>query len=198
MRPRGQVPRLLALHGFPSSDGEATEHSTRTWYLDRMFIRDLLRALADAAVPYCVVGGVAVNLHGVPRMTYDIDLVVPTTSEALRQIDEVLVRLGLQCRLPIKLVDLADDALREQLRAERNLIAVTYTDLRDPLREVDILVSPPIPAAQLVAGAVTHQMDEIPVHIISVSDLIEMKRATGRAQDLADVALLERLREQQR
>jgi hypothetical protein len=78
-----------------------------------VFIRDLLRALADAAVPYCVVGGVAVNLHGVPRMTYDIDLVVPTTSEALRQIDEVLVRLGLQCRLPIQLVDLADDALRE-------------------------------------------------------------------------------------
>ena len=50
---------------------------------------------------------------------------------------------------------------------------------------------------QLVAGAVTHHMDEIPVHIISISDLIEMKRATGRAQDLADVALLERLREQQ-
>lgn len=48
-----------------------------------VFIRDLLRALADAEVPYCVVGGVAVNLHGVPRMTYDVDLVVPTTVEAL-------------------------------------------------------------------------------------------------------------------
>jgi hypothetical protein len=116
-----------------------------------VFIRDLLQALADAAVPYCVVGGVAVNLHGVPRMTYDVDLVVPTTYDALQRVDEVLVGLGLQCRLPIKLVDLADDALREQLREERNLIAVTYTDPRDPLREVDILVSPPIPATRLVA-----------------------------------------------
>jgi hypothetical protein len=162
-----------------------------------VFIRDLLRALADAKVPYCVVGGVAVNLHGIPRMTYDIDLVVPTTSDALRQIDEVLVRLGLQCRLPIKLSDLADDVLREQLRDEKNLIAVTYTDPRDPLREVDILVSPPISATRLVADAVTHQMDEIPVHIIRIEDLIAMKRISGRAQDLADVALLERLQEEQ-
>jgi hypothetical protein len=108
------------------------------------------------------------------------------------------VGLGLQCRLPINLVDLAEDTLREQLRDERNLIAVTYTDPRDPLREVDILVSPPIPATQLVACAIIHQMDEIPVHIIRIDDLIEIKRATGRAQDLADVALLERLRGQHR
>lgn len=83
-----------------------------TWYPGPVFIRDLLRALADAKVPYCVVGGVAVNLHGIPRMTYDVDLVVPTTPEALRQIDDVLVALGLQCRLPIKLVDLADNPSR--------------------------------------------------------------------------------------
>lgn len=34
-----------------------------------MFLRDLLSALSDELVPYAVVGGVAVNLHGVPRMT---------------------------------------------------------------------------------------------------------------------------------
>jgi hypothetical protein len=167
-------------------------------YLVSVFIRDLLRALADKKVPYCVVGGVAVNLHGVPRMTYDVDLVVPTTQEALQQIHDVLVGLGLQCRLPLRLVDLADDALREQLRDERNLIAVTYTDPKDPLREVDILVSPPIPATRLVAGAVVHRMDEIPVHIIGIDDLIELKQASGRPQDLADVAALVRLRRDHR
>jgi len=72
-------------------------------------------------------------------MTYDVDLVVPTTQDALQKIDNLLRGLGLQCRLPIQLVDLSDDVLREQLRDERNLIAVTYTDPRDPLREVDIL-----------------------------------------------------------
>jgi hypothetical protein len=159
-----------------------------------VFIRDLLRALADAAVPYCVVGGVAVNLHGVPRMTYDVDLVVPTTVEALGAVDAVLVRLGLQCRLPINLVALADDALRGEYRDERNLIAVTYTDPRDPLREVDILVSPPVAPIDLVVRAITLQLDDIPVRIVSLPDLIELKRSTGRAQDLADLTHLERLR----
>ena len=158
-----------------------------------MFIRDLLRALADAQLPYCVVGGVAVNLHGIPRMTYDVDLVVAPTTDALQRTHDLLVGLGLTCRLPIRLADLADAALREEYRSERSLIAVTYTDLRDPLREVDILVSPPVSASLLIERAITLELDDIPVKIISLPDLIALKRNTGRAQDLSDVALLERL-----
>jgi len=33
------------------------------------------RGLNDAGVEYVLVGGLAVNFHGVPRMTYDIDIV---------------------------------------------------------------------------------------------------------------------------
>ena len=159
-----------------------------------MFIRDLLAALANARVPYCLVGGVAVNLHGVPRMTYDVDLTVPTTLEALGSLEAVLVGLGLQCRLPIKLTDLADDTLRREYAVERNLIAVTFTDPKDPLREVDVLVSPPLTPADMVARAVTLQLDDIPVRVVSLDDLIELKRDTGREQDRSDVAHLERLK----
>lgn len=159
-----------------------------------MFIRDLLRALADAQVPYCLVGGVAVNLHGVPRMTYDVDLAVPTTTDALQAVERVLTGLGLRCRLPIDIVTLADDDVRTEYRTERNRIAVTFTDPADPLREVDVLVSPPIDSAQLVARAITLQLDDIPVRVISIDDLIALKRDTGREQDRSDVAHLERLR----
>jgi hypothetical protein len=158
-----------------------------------VFIRDLLAALARRQVPYCVVGGVAVNLHGVPRMTYDVDLAVPTTVVALGEIDRVLTELGLRCRLPIRLADLADDAVRESYRDDRNLIAVTYTDPRDPLREVDILVSPPVAATDLVARAVVLTLDGIPVSVVALDDLIALKRASGRPQDRADVEHLERI-----
>lgn len=158
-----------------------------------MFIRDLLAALAGRQVPYCVVGGVAVNLHGIPRMTYDIDLVVSTTVAALAEMDAVLNELGLRCRLPIKLSDLADEQLRTSYRDERNLIAVTYTDPADPLREVDILVSPPIAANELVSRAVILKLGDIRVPVIEIADLIAIKRASGRPQDLADVEHLERI-----
>jgi predicted nucleotidyltransferase len=158
-----------------------------------VFIRDLLAALANKQVPYCIVGGVAVTLHGVPRLTYDVDLVVPTTVEALTAVDQVLTTLGLRCRLPIRLADLADDRLRLEYRDERNLIAVTYTDPGDPLREVDILVSPPLPPGDIVARAVVLDLQDIAVYVASLPDLIAMKRSTGRAQDESDVAHLERL-----
>lgn len=163
-------------------------------YRRSVFIRDLLRALADANIPYCLVGGVAVNLHGIPRMTYDVDLAVPTTIEALSGVERVLTGLGLQCRLPIRIETLADAALRDQYRDERSLIAITFTDPRDPLREVDVLVSPPIPTTELVARAITLQLDDIPVRVIHIDDLIAIKRDTGREQDRSDVAHLERIK----
>ena len=162
-------------------------------YRGDVFIRDLLAALANKRVPYCVVGGVAVNLHGIPRMTYDVDLVVPTTVAALTAVDGVLAAMGLRCRLPIKLADLADEGLRLSYRDERNLIAVTYTDPADPLREVDILVSPPIAADALVARAIRLTLGDISVPVIAIEDLIAIKRASGRPQDLADVEHLERI-----
>lgn len=43
----------------------------------------LLRALADAGVAFAVAGGFAVVLHGVPRMTFDLDIVVDLAADNL-------------------------------------------------------------------------------------------------------------------
>ncbi|MGI8658770.1 MAG: hypothetical protein ACR2K4_08425 [Candidatus Limnocylindria bacterium] len=50
---------------------------------------DLLAAIADrlekAGIPYMVVGSVAGSLHGEPRTTIDIDLVVDPSADSLRR-----------------------------------------------------------------------------------------------------------------
>lgn len=159
-----------------------------------MFIRELLVALADARIRYCVVGGVAVNLHGVPRMTYDIDILVAPEVDDLRKTQDVLTKMGLSRRIPVSLVDFAEREVRERMREERNLIAVTFTDPANPLREVDVLVAPPVEAAEVVARATPMSMAGTSVHVASIDDLIAMKRNTGRAQDTHDIEHLERLR----
>jgi hypothetical protein len=158
-----------------------------------MFIRDLLAALADAAVEYCLVGGVAVNLHGVPRLTYDVDIVVVPEREQLHRAARVLAGLGLSCRIPVKLEDFADATYRATMREEHNLMAVSYDDPSDPLREVDVLVSPDVDASDLVARATVLSLGDVPVRVASISDLIAMKRLSGRQQDAADVVHLERI-----
>jgi hypothetical protein len=159
-----------------------------------MFIRELLEALGAAKIRYCIVGGVAMNLHGVPRMTYDLDLVVVPDRGNLHATEEVLMGLGLQPRIPVPLGEMADREQRERMRDERNLVAVTFTDPANPLREVDVLVAPSIDAEELVARSTLMPMPGSMVYVASIVDLIAMKRATGRAQDTADVAHLERLR----
>ncbi|MBC7171161.1 MAG: nucleotidyl transferase AbiEii/AbiGii toxin family protein [Polyangiaceae bacterium] len=158
-----------------------------------MFVRALISTFNRKDVPYCLVGGVAVALHGVPRMTYDIDIVVPMTAIAMRGCREALEGLGLLPRVPVALESLADPAVRDAQLREKNLVAVTFSDPSHPLREVDVLVSPPISPDELVARSVIRDADGLVVRVVCLDDLVAMKRAAGRSQDLADVAHLERL-----
>jgi predicted nucleotidyltransferase len=161
-----------------------------------VFIRELLAALARESCSYCLVGGVAVNLHGIPRMTYDVDLVSSLQPAHLQALTKVFEELALSPRLPVRLTDLVDPSLRARLYQERNLIALTYTDARDPLREVDVLVNPPVQAEDLVSRAMQLDLEGVPVMVASLRDLIALKRASGRPQDLADAAHLERFFEE--
>lgn len=160
-----------------------------------MFFEDLVRALDQHGVRYALVGGVAVNLHGVPRMTYDVDVVVLTDAPTLLACKRALEGLGLVCRLPIALESLADPSARAQLERDRNLIAITFTDPENPLREVDVLIAPSVDPDGVVERSVVRSAGAFDVRIASVADLLRMKRAAARPQDLADVAHLERIME---
>lgn len=160
----------------------------------RVFIRDLARALDAASVQYAIVGGVAVNLHGVPRMTYDIDIAVSTDAANLRRCREALESLGLVCRLPVQLEALADQAIRREHEDERSLRALTFTDPSDPLREVDVIVAPSRDPDGVVSRAVVVSAGEFSVRVADVDDIITMKRLADRAQDRADIEHLLRLR----
>ena len=137
------------------------------------------------------------NMHGIPRMTYDVDVVVSTESASLRACREVLERLGLRCRLPLLLEDLAPLSKRKELEEERNLRAVTFTDPSNPLREVDVLVAPSLDPDGICARAVAKGVAPLIVRVATIDDLIAMKRLASRQQDLADIAHLERIRKQE-
>jgi hypothetical protein len=158
-----------------------------------VFIRDLIGSLDRLGIRYCLVGGVAVNLHGVPRLTYDVDLVVAVDPHSLRTLRQLLEGMGLRCRVPVELEAMADASERARLQHEKNLRAVTFTDPDNPLREVDVLVSPDVDAMALIDRAEVLDADGLPLRVASLRDLIAMKRAAGREQDLADAEHLERL-----
>lgn len=145
-----------------------------------------LTALFDKnKIPYCVVGGYAVALHGVPRGTIDIDFLTSLTEKSLTQLENVLKNVGYVSRIPVSAQDIA--RFRIEFIKNKNLIAWSFVHNKNPIDVIDILITIDITEVQIEKIKVGNQK----INIISLLDLIKMKKQAGRRQDLEDVRHLE-------
>lgn len=151
------------------------------------FLARVCRALEDGGVRYAVVGGYAVALHGAVRGTLDIDIAVQWSSRSVRRTERALTELGLVSRLPISAEDVFH--FRDEYVKNRNLVAWNFYNPQNAIEQVDIVITYDLKGKrrQRVNTA------DGPVQILSRRDLIEMKRVSGRPQDLEDAEALERL-----
>lgn len=156
---------------------------------------DVLRALHAADVRAIVVGGVAVVLHGHPRMTVDLDLVLDLEQGNVEMALSALGEQGLVPRLPVRAEEFADPDTRRRWQEERGLTVFSLHDPDDPRREVALFAAAPVPFEELWADSQVTVIEDVPIRVASIDHLIAMKREAGRPQDLADIVALERLRE---
>lgn len=161
-------------------------------------LEPVLAALADSGARFVVVGGVATVLHGHPRFTADLDVALDLTADNPGRAIEALTRLGLTPLLPVEAGDFADPEIRAGWVADRHLLVFTLVDPDDPFRRVDIFAEDQVPFDDLWARSEPMSLGAVEVRVASIDDLIAMKRAAGRPQDLADIAALERIRERRR
>lgn len=157
----------------------------------------VFRALNERGVRYLVAGGVAVVLHGYTRLTMDLDLVVDLAHEQALTAVEALTALGLKPRAPVDPRLFADEATREAWRRDRGMTMFTLLDPNNPMLVVDLFTQSPLDYEGLWDRAKDVQLETTRVKIVSLEDLIVMKRAAGRPRDLLDITELERIRELQ-
>jgi hypothetical protein len=134
---------------------------------------DVFERLEAWRVPYVVVGGAAVALHGHARETRDLDIVVELSPEGTRLATQALVSLGFVPALPLPL---------EMLTVQR------FTDAAG--REVDVFARFRLPFAELWSASERLAAAGRPVRVCSLAHLIRMKRLDGRPRDLRDVEAL--------
>ena len=159
------------------------------------FFEEFFQSLNEDGVRYVVVGGVAVVLHGHPRMTADIDLVVDLEPSAAKQAIRTLTRMGLRPRVPVEPEAFADATQRQSWIDERGMMVFNLYDPKNPIRSVDLFVDPPIPFEELWSRAELIALPSGGVRVASIDDLIKMKKNTGRTQDSTDIEALEALRD---
>lgn len=165
-----------------------SSHAGQRYTADVTFIEKICRALNDAGVRFAVIGGYAVALYGLPRGTIDVDIALHWTLQDLVRTEAVLKKLGLTSILPVTAKDVYER--RDEYIQNRNLVTWNFRNPTIPLEQVDIIINYDL------KGKLTNdvEMPQTTIPVLSVDDLIEMKRLSGREQDLEDAAALEKLR----
>ncbi len=142
-------------------------------------LRELLKLFHFHGVECVVVGAHALALHGLPRFTADLDLLLKRNRSNADRILAALKDFGFG---------------NIDLSAEDFLMPDQVIQLGHPPNRVDLLTSiSGVDWDTVDTGALDGAFEDIPVRFLGREELIQNKRTTGRLKDLADVeALLDR------
>jgi predicted nucleotidyltransferase len=134
--------------------------------------RELLQALNEYEVEYLIVGGYAVMKYTEPRYTKDLDVWVHNSAENSVRLFHALAKFG----APLK----TDGVTPETFTHEKIVYQIGVAPIR-----IDILTN--IDGVQFTdawPNRVESAFFGVPVHLISLDDLIANKRAAARPSDV--------------
>lgn len=140
---------------------------------------EFLELLKENGVEYLVIGGYATSIHSRPKYTKDVDIWVNCTKRNAVKLLKVLDKFGTG-NLEITMKDLLDKDI---------VIQLGYAPVR-----IDILkVIPGVTFREAYENRVEVDWGSAKkVNFISVKDLMENKKQTGRAKDLEDIKWVEK------
>jgi hypothetical protein len=156
---------------------------------------DLFRALDEEAVRYLLVGGLALNIHGVERATMDVDLMVALDSANLEAFLRAANRLNLKPAAPVSIQDLLDADKRKEWIEKKHMLAFALRPPQAYGPTIDVLIHSPVAFEQAWLGRIAKNLGGLAINVANIDDLIAMKTGTGRIQDEADIEALTRLRQ---
>ena len=137
--------------------------------------RDVFRCLNAHDVRYLVIGGIAAIVHGVPRMTFDLDILIEATPDNAQRLLDAFLDAGLGTAA---------------LTTADGLLAKEITIFKDRLR-IDVQTrTPGIVFADAWARRELIDHEGQDLWVVSRQDLIASKLAAGRDVDLEDVRAL--------
>ena len=139
-------------------------------------LKDVFGSFQRHEVKYLVIGGIAAILYGVPRATFDLDILIEATPENAKRLLDSLLEAGLGTA---------------SLTNAEELLSNEITVFKDRVR-IDVQVLTPGIDFQEAweRREAMHYQGQI-FYLISKRDLISSKKASGRDVDLEDVRMLE-------
>jgi hypothetical protein len=159
------------------------------------YYADILESLAKANVRFVLAGGVAVVLHGVERMTMDIDVAVDMSSDNLRRFLSVMKAQGMKPRVPVPPEFILDSQNVTRMVEEKNAIVFTFSDPDNPLKQVDMFLAPNHAYPALYENSVEMHLRDCVIRVVSMQKLLELKEGIEprRSKDQHDIVELKKM-----
>jgi hypothetical protein len=158
-----------------------------------VFYEEVFRKLTDREVKYAVAGGVALVLHGVVRLTADLDLIVELSTENLRKFIRAINELGYKPKPPVDAEDFIDPLNRKAWKEEKGMEVFSFYHPKMPINLIDVFVNEPIGFNEIESEIVIFKARDIKIPVISKKHLKALKRKANRPQDIADIEALEEI-----
>jgi len=141
-------------------------------------LQDVFKSFQRHEVRYMVIGGVASVLYGVPRATFDLDILIEAATENAQRLLAALVEAGFGTATMTNAKDIVEHEItvfndRVRIDVQTRTPGVSFQD------------------AWLRRKTLTYQGQDF--FILSREDLIATKRASAQQVDLEDIRLLELL-----
>jgi predicted nucleotidyltransferase len=137
--------------------------------------KELLQLLNEFEVDYLIVGGFAVMKYGEPRYTKDLDVWVHNSLQNSVRVVEALKKFG----APLE----HDGITAETFSAKQVVYQIGVAPVR-----IDILTEiSGVKFSDAWEKRVASTFFGVPVHFISLDDLVTNKQALGRSSDLKDL-----------
>jgi len=139
-------------------------------------LKGVFKSFQQHEVRYVVIGGIAAVLYGVPRATFDLDILIEATPKnAQRLLDDLI-----DAEMGTATLTNVDEILANEI-----------TIFKDRVR-IDVQISTPgLQFETAWERKQNMQYQGQTFYVVSLDDLIRSKRAAGRDLDLEDVRLLE-------
>lgn len=164
------------------------------------YLQEIISTLARDEIDFIICGGVALVLHGIERMTMDLDLSLNMSDRNLKKFLDAMKRLDLVPRAPVPADSLLDPEKRRLMVADKNARVFTFIDINNPYRQVDVFITDALSYDALKNQTEMIRLGDHQVQLINKRGLLEMKRAITppRDKDVYDIHMLTKILEKQR
>ncbi len=138
-------------------------------------LKDVFAFFESHEVRYVVIGGIAAILHGVPRSTFNLDILIEATEENAERLLAALSEAGMGTASMTSPQEIVDNAI---------------TIFQDRIRLDVQTVTPGIAFEDAWRRRITMNYQGQDFFVLRKEDVIATKLAAGRDVDLEDVRLL--------